>query len=222
MLKSILSQLSFHPVLAIDKSEFVHIDLSKNNPKLIAIDFSDTQAFEEYINSYLKSQNAKVAYGGYNEPRAIYQRSENFNSIEAEERFIHLGIDLWTKAETPIYAPLEGKIHSFQNNKGIGNYGPTIILEHQIDEIIFYTLYGHLTECSIQNIQIGQPIQKGEKFAEIGNYPVNGDYPPHLHFQLIKDLRGIQGDFPGVTSISDKEEDLKNSINPELILGITS
>ncbi len=222
MLESILSQLSFYPVLAIDKSEFVPIDLSKNNPKLSNVDFSNTIAFEDYINHLLKSQNAAVAYGGYNEPRAIYQRSESFNSDISDERFIHLGIDLWTKAYTPICAPLKGKVHSFNNNLGLGNYGPTIILEHTIKKHRFYTLFGHLTKDSINDLKVGELIDAGEVFGAIGNYPTNGDYPPHLHFQIIKDLKGNQGDFPGVTSLRNRKEDLNNSINPELIIRITS
>ena len=222
MLESILSQTSFRPILAIDKSEFVAFDLSIDNHTLSAVDFTDTTAFELYIIEYLQSQNAKVAYGGYNEPRAIYQRSINFNSQESDERYIHLGIDLWTNAGTPIFAPLDGRIHSFANNKGLGNYGPTIILEHQIEGITFYTLYGHLNSESIENIEEENIVKQGCKIGKIGNYPINGDYPPHLHFQIIKDLKGMKGDFPGVTSLKNRKTDLENSINPELILRIIS
>jgi hypothetical protein len=27
---------------------------------------------------------------------------------------------------------------------------------------------------------------------------VNGNWPPHLHFQLIRDMQGKRGDYPGV------------------------
>jgi hypothetical protein len=40
-------------------------------------------------------------------------------------------------------AALDGRVHSFQNNDSLGNYGPTIILEHQVEDLTFYTLYGH-------------------------------------------------------------------------------
>ena len=76
------------------------------------------------------SNNAKVAYGGYLETRSIYQRSTYFNQENPEtERNIHLGVDLWIEAGTPIYAPLEGTLHSFKNNTNYGDYGPTIILK---------------------------------------------------------------------------------------------
>lgn len=221
MLEHILSQSSFHPILPYEISEFVPINLSMNNPKLINIDFSNTIMFKKYIDNYLKLHSAVVAYGGYNEPRAIYKRSKNFNSSK-EERFIHLGIDLWTKADTPIYAPLKGKVHSYRNNIGLGNYGPTIILEHKIESIIFYTLFGHLTLTSIQNIKKGDLIKEGEKVGAIGNHHINGDYPPHLHFQIIKELNGMEGDFSGVTSLKDRDVFLMNCPNPNLILKITS
>jgi murein DD-endopeptidase MepM/ murein hydrolase activator NlpD len=47
---------------------------------------------------------------------------------ETEERNIHIGLDLWIKAGTPILSALDGKIHSFIS-AGFGDYGPTIILE---------------------------------------------------------------------------------------------
>ena len=218
MLESILDQLEPAAVLQVDKQKFVPIDLSKDNPDLLNIDVSNTSHFEAFINNYLKENDAEVAYGGYNEPRNIYKRSSNFNAAEKEERFIHLGIDLWAKAYTPICAPLKGKVHSFSNNLGLGNYGPTIILEHIIKKHKFYTLYGHLTKDSIDDLIVGEPIDAGEMIGAIGNYPVNGDYPPHLHFQIIRDLNGMIGDFPGVTSLNKRELDLQNCANPNIIL----
>jgi peptidoglycan LD-endopeptidase LytH len=34
---------------------------------------------------------------------------------------------------------------------------------------------------------------------------VNGDWPPHLHFQLITDMMGNTGDFPGVCLPEEKQ-----------------
>ncbi len=220
MLESILQQTPFSPILKIDKSKFIEIDLSKTNPLLFSVDLGNSNTFESFINQYLKDNNALVAFGGYSEHRNIYQRSKIFNDNSFEERLIHLGIDLWAKAGTSIYAPLEGRIHSYANNKGVGNYGPTIILQHKIASFVFYTLYGHLALESISNISVGEKINIGQKIAEIGNYPENGDYPPHLHFQIIKDLKGMKGDYPGVTSETKRMKDLENCPNPNLMLGL--
>lgn len=97
-----------------------------------------------------------MAFGGYIEGRNIYQRSPIFRNGQYPERNIHIGLDLWIEAGTPVLAALDGKIHSFKNNAGLGDYGPTIILEHEIENQKFYTLYGHLSLESIEEISIGQ------------------------------------------------------------------
>lgn len=220
MLETVLNKTKFSPVIESESNDYVWIDISKSNKELEKVDVTNASEFSEYISLFLKDNNAKIAIGGYNEARDIYKRSENFNSSELEERYIHLGIDLWTKAYTAVLAPLKGKVHSFNNNLGVGNYGPTIILEHNLKGQKFYTLYGHLTKDSIEDIIIGETIDKGEMFAAVGNFPLNGDYPPHLHFQIIKDLKGMEGDFPGVTSLTSQKEDLENCPDPNLILKI--
>jgi murein DD-endopeptidase MepM/ murein hydrolase activator NlpD len=220
MLESLLFVTNFSPIIKAHFLDYIWIDLSNKNAVLDKVDTNNTEEFSEYVNQYLSNNNAKIAIGGYNEPRSIYKRSEEFNSTELEERFIHLGLDLWTKAGTLIFAPLEGKVHSFKNNLGEGNYGPTIILEHNLKGNVFYTLYGHLTTAFLDGLEVGKCINSGEAFAAIGNYPENGDYPPHLHFQVIKDIKEMAGDFPGVTSLTNQKADLKNCLDPNLILKI--
>tara|TARA_B100000809_G_scaffold147876_1_gene145363 strand:- start:1188 stop:1856 length:669 start_codon:yes stop_codon:yes gene_type:complete len=220
MLESLFFETEFNPIIKAGSLDYVWIDLSKNNVFLDKVNTNSSEDFSECVNQYLNDNNAKVAIGGYNEPRNIYKRSNNFNSSELEERFIHLGIDLWTNAGVPIFAPLEGKIHSFKNNATEGNYGPTIILEHNLKGNIFYTLYGHLTTRSLEGLKVGRTICLGETFAVIGKSTENGDYPPHLHFQVIKDIKGMVGDFPGVTSLTNQKADLRNCLDPNLILKI--
>src|SRR5690606_14730404 len=103
----------------------------------------------------------KVGFGGYNEDRIIYKRSSHFQG--EEPRSVHLGVDLWTEAGTPVYAPLDAFVHSFADNQGMGNYGPTIILEHRLENHLFYTLYGHLSRKSLLGLSVGKSIKSGEK-----------------------------------------------------------
>jgi len=204
----------------IDYSDYVAIDLSANNPELAKIDFTNASDFEEFIEKYLSGNNAKVAYGGYQEIRNIYKRSTVFKDDISDERNIHIGLDLWIKAGTKVLAALDGKIHSFQNNTALGDYGPTIILEHQIDNTVFYTLYGHLSLESLNGKQKGTEVKKGEVIATLGSPPVNGDYAPHLHFQLIIDAQGMKGDYPGVCNVKDLDFYTKNCPDPNLLLKI--
>ena len=200
-------------------SDFVGLDLSQSNKALEAMDVSSSETLEHYINSHIKSNSAKIAYGGYLETRNIYQRSAYFNTATSEnERNIHLGLDLWLAAGSPIYAPLDGVVHSFKNNTNHGDYGPTIILEHHIENRACYTLYGHLSMASIEHIKVGQVFKKGEAIATLGDAAVNGDYAPHLHFQIIKDLQGFVGDYPGVCSKMDLEFYKENCLDPKLLL----
>ncbi|GGZ81172.1 peptidoglycan DD-metalloendopeptidase family protein [Algibacter mikhailovii] len=203
---------------SIPKSKYVPIDLSESNQELKAIDVSLVSEFGQFINNYLKEHDAVVAYGGYLEERNLYKRSAYFNSQANQERNIHLGIDLWREDGTSIYAPLEGEVQGFKNNTNYGDYGPTIILKHNISGVTFYTLYGHLSLASIKTLQIGKTFKQGEKIGALGDAAINGDYPPHLHFQIIKDLQGFTGDYPGVANKDNLEFYKENCPNPNLLL----
>ncbi len=194
-------------------------DFSDSNEELKEQDFSDLQKFIDFSFEKLKENNAEVGVGGYAESRSIYKRSEVFKSGE-EYRSVHLGIDITAEAGTEIFAPLNGKVHSFQNNSSFGDYGPTIILEHNLNGEVFYTLYGHLSLNSLNGLFEGKEIKKGQKIAEFGDPAVNVGWPPHLHFQLITDMLDKKGDFPGVCTPSEKEYYLNICPDPNLILKI--
>lgn len=163
------------------------------------------------------SANCKYGIGGYNEYRTLYARSKHFDTDE-EPRRLHLGTDIWGEAGTKIMAPLDGIVHSFAFNNNDSDYGATIILTHNIHGISFYTLYGHLSLNSIKNLEEGKHVREGEVFAEFGMRFENGNWPPHLHLQLIWDMQNRNGDYPGVCKFSEKEKWLHNSPDPDLIL----
>lgn len=199
-------------------SEYTLLDLSENN--LALKNLNNANDYSEYIQQILDTNNAKIAYGGYLETRNLYKRSTVFNNQEENERNIHIGLDLWINEEASIHAILDGKIHSFQNNTALGDYGPTIILEHNIDDFTFYSLYGHLNEACLENIKVGDKVKKGQQIANLGLAPINGDYAPHLHFQLIIDMEGKKGDYPGVCSQNNLEFYKENCPDPNLLLKI--
>tara|TARA_B100000446_G_scaffold184358_1_gene206278 strand:- start:142 stop:825 length:684 start_codon:yes stop_codon:yes gene_type:complete len=224
-LNKILDASNQEEIFVVDYSisidDYVAIDLSKQNEDLKLFDMSSSKAWEIYINNYLKKANKKVAYGGYLEHRNLYDRSAYFSSqTEEAQRNIHLGLDLWCPAGTDILAAFNGVIHSFNDNTNFGDYGPTIILEHSLGNHKFYSLYGHLSRASIKNIKVGQSVKQGDIIAQLGDAKVNGDYAPHLHFQIIKDLQGKEGDYPGVCSAKELEFYKQNTIDPKPILGL--
>lgn len=199
--------------------DIFHLDLSVDNQELFSVDLSSSSKLESYIKNKLKEANKSIALGGYAEDRLIYRKSSLFGNDE-NARTIHLGIDVWYDANTSILSPYDGIIHSFQNNNNFGDYGPTIIVQHQIDNYTFYTLYGHLSEASLEGLKPGNKVAKGDKIAELGDNTENGNWPPHLHLQLISDMEDKKGDFPGVCSKKDKNHYLNICHNPELILNI--
>ncbi|RAI95020.1 peptidoglycan DD-metalloendopeptidase family protein [Algoriphagus yeomjeoni] len=214
------NDIDFFPVMGekLSMENTVKLDFSPSNSDLENLDLSNTAAFDEYVSQQIKNSGSKYGIGGYLEHRAIYRRSTVFATTEADFRNIHLGVDLWTDAGAPVFSPMDGKIHSFQDNAGFGNYGATIILEHELDEKKLYSLYGHLFLSDLDGIEIGQEIKSGELLAHVGPFPENGDWPPHLHFQLMWDMMGNVGDFPGVCSKRDVEKFQLICPDPNLIL----
>jgi len=213
---------NFGLVLNIDyrNNKIITFDLTAGNQDLRQFDIADTNSFEDYVFNELNRNNAEVSIGGYLENRTIYDHSDVFGG--GERRTVHLGVDLWCKSGTEVLVPLSGKIHSFNNNQAVGDYGPTIILEHILDGITFYTLYGHLSLDSIENLEVGQVFEKGDVLARVGDKSVNGSWPAHLHFQIIADMLDKKGDFFGVTSLEDKEKFSNLCPNPNLILRINN
>ena len=73
---------------------------------------------------------------------------------------------------------------------------------------------------SLGGLKPGKTIRKGEVFASIGDINVNGGWPPHLHFQIITDLMGGSGNFPGVARPSQQQVWKSICPDPNLILRI--
>ena len=211
----------FTPVIdaSYSKEQYTAIDLSQNNPELLRLEVASSEAFAVFIEEYLKNQQAKAAFGGYNELRTLYNRSELFSNPE-NNRNIHIGLDVWVPAGTDIISPLDGQIHSFKDNDNFGDYGPTIILEHMFSDIQFFSLYGHLSKVSLEKLEVGTSVKKGQKIATLGDFSENGDYAPHLHFQIMKDLENVAGDYPGVVRPQDLDHYLSNCPDPNLLLKI--
>ncbi|MFY8181733.1 MAG: peptidoglycan DD-metalloendopeptidase family protein [Flavobacterium sp.] len=205
---------------SIDYCDYVALDLSVSNTELNNHKLETAADYEVFIQNHLDKNNAKIAFGGYLETRNLYKRSTVFKNENTEERNIHIGLDLWINKSATIHAALDGTIHSFQNNTALGDYGPTIILEHEINEFKFHTLYGHLSEDSLLDKKVGEQIKKGTQIAILGLPPINGDYAPHLHFQIILDIEEKIGDYPGVCSENKLSFYKNNCPNPNVLLKI--
>ncbi len=213
----------FHPVVPFTTNpiRIFPLNLSATNKTLTPEIYNDIHFFRSYIDTHLEMHHCQYAIGGYNEWRDIYSSSSLFDGL-ASPRRLHLGVDVWGHVGTPIYAFMGGMVHSFAFNNRLGDYGATLILSHQLDSISFYTLYGHIALNDISILQPGNYVSRGNIIAHIGAPEENGNWPPHLHFQIITNIELYEGDYPGVCSKEEAEKYLFNCPDPELILNLKS
>ena len=189
------------------------LDLSRHNPALQGFDPADPTAFGGWLEARLAAANCAWAAGGYAEDRAVYAMSPLFAGAGGQ-RSIHLGVDLWMPAGTPVHAVLPGRIHSLADNARPGDYGPTVIVEHTLAEPARYALYGHLSRATLSELAVGQPLAAGQRFAALGTPAENLGWPPHLHLQLIRDIGTHRGDYPGVCLAAEAAQWLQNCPDP--------
>ncbi len=151
------------------------------------------------IAARLDREKADLAIGLYGEDRAVYKGPAFETAGAGLRRTVHLGIDLFAAAGTPVHAPFAGRVAFIHDDAVDFGFGPTVLLEHATDAgQIFWTLYGHLSRESVASLSIGQSIGKGDAFCAFGSPSENGNWAPHLHFQIVTDHLGLGGRMHGV------------------------
>lgn len=174
----------------------------------------------EAIETEMKTAGADVAIGHYCEDRNVYE-SDFFVDEGKESRTVHLAVDLFAPAGTPVYAALAGKVFLFHDNTAHLDNGPMIVLEHETDQgVKFHTLYAHLSRASLDGLSVGKEIKAGQQIATMGTEEVNVAWPPHTHFQIIMDLCDMAHDIFGVAALSELPVWRSICPNPNLILRI--
>ena len=187
-------------------------------------DFGDL-GFCHYKFHKLQGQHpSKILAGGYLEPRPIYTTSayDKIGNKGRENRSVHLGIDFWLPARTAVHALLDGEVVVAVDNAGDKEYGGLVILKHRAGILEFYTLYGHLSPHSAIEHQLGSYIKTGERIGILGETHENGNWLPHLHFQLMLSLLGYKDDFPGVAYFSQRSVWAGICPDPNLLFGLSS
>jgi peptidoglycan LD-endopeptidase LytH len=215
-------QNQFGNVVPFNKSsdKYFEIKLNTATANVPKEYLSANAPLEKYLDEYLPKINARYAVGGYSEIRNAYSKSDLFDTAK-EPRRLHIGVDIFGVVGTPVYLPFEGVVHSYGNNSSFGDYGPTLIMQHQLEGINFYTLYGHLSLSDFETWQTWQPnkiMETGSLLGHFGNYNENVGWAAHLHFQIIKNLGGKKGDYFGVCAESEAAFYLNNCPNPEIML----
>ncbi len=216
------------PVLEPDPrtAPAVVFDLSVGSLELDAVlgRDDDAAAWAEAIFGRMRAEGATLGVGRWDEARRWY--ASDLFRVDGDEgpewRTVHLGIDLFAEPGAPVFAPLDGTVHSYRDNVGRLDYGPTIVLRHEPEAggVAFHTLYGHLDPASLDALAVGRAVRRGERIGSVGAPPRNGGWAPHLHFQIVVDTLGREGDFPGVARPSERRTWLSLSPDPNLLLRV--
>jgi 4-aminobutyrate aminotransferase-like enzyme/Ser/Thr protein kinase RdoA (MazF antagonist) len=155
---------------------------------------------EEYHN------DGQIWLGYYFEPRLIYAEPAFRNGpwLASDRRTVHLAVDAFAPAGTPVFAPMDATVHVIENRTGHLDYGGVVILAHDTPEgDRFYTLYGHLNPDVCDTLKPGQRLKKGVAFCKLGDSSQNGGWAAHIHFQMALTLDGLGNDWPGVGDPDD-------------------
>ena len=203
--------------LEILRTPPLRFDFSKTNPAIQHVDMNVVGDLKKVVESELRKAKRSWGFGGWGEDRFFYKSSDLFKDGDGY-RTVHLGIDIWLPPGTPLYAPIPGRVHSFQNNQNFLDYGPTVITEHIIQDTPFYILYGHLSTESLSRLSEGKILESGDRVAKIGTEQENGSWPSHVHLELITDIQDKKGDFVGTAKPSQKKEYLDLCPDPEVLL----
>eukprot|EP00897_Mesotaenium_endlicherianum_P005499 jgi/Mesen1/4978/ME000248S04262 len=203
---------------------------------------ADPEASNDWMSRQMAAAGAIVGVGRHNEACASYSSGDGDAPPDGapEPRAVRLGVDLFCPAGTPVFAPLKGTVHSFQDSAAADdddNDGLCLVLEHRVNLLSplkrgdagggartswvkFYTLYCHLSPESLRGKAPGQRVVWGERLGTLGDACVSGVWPPHLHFQLTLAMLGRRGDFPGVAPPDQAAAWRSLCPDPNLILGI--
>jgi 4-aminobutyrate aminotransferase-like enzyme/Ser/Thr protein kinase RdoA (MazF antagonist) len=200
----------------VNSEKIVNLDMSVGSTLLgNSLEYNDSEVTEFKLGQYRKHHPKSILLNGYLEMRPFYTtkafKSEGNNG--PQYRTAHLGTDFWVDAGTPIHAPFDGKVKIVHHNNYDKDYGPLIILEHEFEGNQFFTLYGHLSISSLKTVQKGLKIRQGDLIGYVGKSEENGNWAPHLHFQLTMDSLGNNENFDGVCLPS--QVDVWKSICPD-------
>ena len=201
-------------------------DLSVGSPEIGNLpETRDTSLLAQKLAGRMQAAHSPAGIGRYDEVRIIHTSVEQ--RVETNDGpawpTIHLGLDLFLAAGSPVYAPLAGVVHSLGTNDEPSRCA-TLVLEHTVPEgtLTFYTLYGNVDPDSLITFSKGMSVQQGMQIACTGGESTDDGLPPHLHFQLITDMLDRQGYFPAYALPDERDVWLSLCPGPNLIVGISA
>lgn len=223
----------------------VSVDLSVGSPWLgHAKDYTDPDRLAFELGCLSRQEKGAVPAGGYLECRAepflkTYEAGmEAQGAVRAEGnsgpvcRSLHLGMDVWAMAGTPVHALFEGQVVQVRMEANDGPATETeietkaegetetktatgigapagsaeLVLAHRTPVgMQFYTLYGGLDPECLSRLDKERAVEKGETLGMVAARTAVNPRVPHLHFQVMLDLPGQGCAFPRVVFPDQRE-----------------
>ena len=153
--------------------------------------------------------------GRYDEDRAIYDQPLFQGQTP---RTVHMGIDLGGPAGVAVHAFADGVVVQAGVNPAPGDYGPTLVTRHDLDDGPLWALHGHLSRASLAHSPVGRRLRAGDVLGWLGAPEENGGWPPHVHFQLS--VAAPDGpDLPGVVTRAERAAARARFPDPRRVLG---
>lgn len=97
---------------------------------------------------------------------------------------VHLGVDIVTEADAPVYAAADGKVAKIWEDTLMGY---CVAIKHSGD---CYTIYKNLSEIIPEGISEGASVRAGQLIGSVGESAmIEVAEEPHLHFEMtVADL----------------------------------
>jgi len=124
-------------------------------------------------------------------------QSGTFGCVRTEGHQMHEGLDIKAvhkdahgEPTDSIFAAASGRVGYLNATPGLSNYGKYIILQHEIEGILVFTIYAHLSRFA-EGLSVGDAVKQGQVIATMGRTTntrqgISKDRG-HLHFEI--DLR---------------------------------
>jgi 4-aminobutyrate aminotransferase-like enzyme/Ser/Thr protein kinase RdoA (MazF antagonist) len=206
---------------SLERQTLIELDLGEET--LVAAGFEpqqDHKAIASYMAAQARAHPDHVLVAAYGEARPIYRNAAYVPPARLERRNIHLGIDLIAPVGETVLAPLTGLVEAIGNDPDEFGWGGVLLLRHETDAgVPFWSIYGHLAPASLAALKIGQKLITGDPIGRLGETSENGDWPAHLHLQLLTDLCGWEiEDIAGIVAPSQWRVWRSVSPDPNLLL----
>lgn len=202
------------------KSDFVPDPFFRDFSFHFVIDWPKDFEVYDFTSGYDadRPRSSEYGIGRYNEHRKGMYTTDLFDPNSRNAREIHIGLDLSAPAGAPVYAFYSGIVYMTAINPAAGDYGGTIITEHQLGSRKLWALYGHLSHASVTHRAVGSAVTAGDRLGWLGSKDENGGWNPHLHFQLSW-LKPSVCDMPGAVNKKDRDQALRDYPDPRNVVG---